>query len=509
MPPPNRNHDEQEFTEEDTIMLKISKFSLCIALSMLFAPHGAATAQECNASLFVKSVERTLFSTSDMEEKIYFFDEPTLCAEQSNCPQKRKSYILTTDKVLVSNITLNKNDFTCVSYKNKSKVIGWIESKYIDTGERPVGYQKVHQKALRGDAKWLKTAIQTNPALLEKLTPFDESPLYIAALAGKLDAVKVLLDLGADPSRTTKLGDTPYFAAKSLGHKQVAKLLEDRGAQGPSNVKDHFGNTAEVYFARLPEKPWDWAKETVRSNLKGQRAKRAGNSCSEVRVRDIKEYFQPVFRLAETLHTGDGDLEYSFRFPMDCPKYWAWSSALTQLGKGSTAEDRDILDIRGQCELVGNFARIMRESKPVTKDFVSSFDWCASALKDYPYPLVDCGEVLQTREQGEKCDKLMAQKQLPPISSFLPRSAQYCKAHKGSIYLKLNDAGCKPAAEEDDYEKTGFEVKRITLADFNLDGFMDVDVLFCAPSGTGGSHPCNSARLTKKSEKGAWEFVRE
>jgi hypothetical protein len=151
----------------------------------------------------------------------------------------------------------------------------------------------------------------------------------------------------------------------------------------------------------------------------------------------------------------------------------------------------------------------MRESKPVTKDFVSSFDWCASALKDYPYPLVDCGEVLQTREQGEKCDKLMAQKQLPPISSFLPRSAQYCKAHKGSIYLKLNDAGCKPAAEEDDYEKTGFEVKRITLADFNLDGFMDVDVLFCAPSGTGGSHPCNSARLTKKSEKGAWEFVRE
>ena len=471
---------------------------------MLFAALGAAAAQECNASLFVKPVERALFSTSDIEEKIYFFDEPTLCVAQSNCPQKRKSYILTTDKVQVSNIALSKNYFTCVSYKNKSRVIGWIESKYIDTGERPVGYQKVHQKALRGDAKWLKEAIQKNPALLEQLTPFDESPLYIAALLGKLDAVKVLLDLGADPSSATKLGDTPYFAAKSLGRKEVAKLLEDRGAQGPSNVKDHFGNTAEVYFARLPDKPWDWAKETVSLNLKGQRAVGAGNSCSEVRVRDIKEYFQPVFRLAETLHADDGDIEYSFRLPMDCPKYLAWNNALSKFDGATTFEIKTFLAVQTQCELVKKSARIVRESKPVAKDFVSSFDWCASPLKDYPYLLVDCGEALQGKEQAEKCEKLEAQKQLPPISDYFLGSILNCKANKGIINLK----DCKIPVEGN-YESEGFEVSRITLADFNLDGFMDVDVFFCTPTGSSGSFPCNNVRLTKKSKKGAWELVRE
>jgi len=503
VPPPIRIPSAKKFTEKDTIMLKLSKFLLCFALSILFAVHGAA-AQECNASLFVKSVERTLFSTSDTEEKVHFFDEPTLCASQLICPQKRKSYILTSDKVLVSNIGLSKNGFTCVSYKDKSKVIGWIESKYIDTGERPVGYQKVHQKALRGDAKWLKTAIQKNPALLEQLTPFDESPLYIAALLGKLDAVKVLLELGADPSRTTKLGDTPYFAATSLGHKQVTALLEERGAQGSSDVKDHYGNTAGAYFIRLPEIPGGWSKEIVHSKLQGQHAKHAGNSCSEVRVRDIKEYLEPVFRISETLHTDDGDLEYSFRFPMDCPKYLAWSSALSGSGGASTFEIKTFLAVQTQCELVKKSARIVRENKPVTKDFVSSFDWCASPLQDYPYLLVDCGEAVQGKEQSEKCEKLEAQKQLPPISDYFLGSTLNCKANKGIINLK----DCKTPVEGD-YESEGFEIRRITLADFNLDGFMDVDVFFCTPAGSGGSFPCNNVRFTKKSKKGAWELVRE
>ncbi|MDA7892266.1 ankyrin repeat domain-containing protein, partial [Akkermansiaceae bacterium] len=64
--------------------------------------------------------------------------------------------------------------------------------------------------------------------------PSNSSPLTIAAREGHDIIVKHLLELGADPLAPNSNGITPWVAAKSSGHSQIAELLETRGADRDS-----------------------------------------------------------------------------------------------------------------------------------------------------------------------------------------------------------------------------------------------------------------------------------
>ena len=60
-------------------------------------------------------------------------------------------------------------------------------------------------------------------------------------MKGHLDAVRLLLDAGADPDAKFN-GDDPMTVARDRGHEEVARLLEDvrsrRGRAGPA-ATDH------------------------------------------------------------------------------------------------------------------------------------------------------------------------------------------------------------------------------------------------------------------------------
>ncbi|CAL4926677.1 unnamed protein product [Urochloa decumbens] len=54
--------------------------------------------------------------------------------------------------------------------------------------------------------------------------------LHAAALDGKLDTVRYLLDNGADPNKKDEPGEVPLHCAAKYGHDEVTKLLLSRGA---------------------------------------------------------------------------------------------------------------------------------------------------------------------------------------------------------------------------------------------------------------------------------------
>jgi cytohesin len=91
------------------------------------------------------------------------------------------------------------------------------------------------------------------------------SPLHVAAAHGKLAAVRVLLDRGADPNSGVDVkggatragansppGRTPLFDAVGKGHADVAKLLLERGAR--PDLASPGGGTALHVAAAAGEK---------------------------------------------------------------------------------------------------------------------------------------------------------------------------------------------------------------------------------------------------------------
>ena len=67
------------------------------------------------------------------------------------------------------------------------------------------------------------------------------TPLLLAAWKGHREVTKVLLDRGADPNKADKFGMLPLHEAATKGHGDVAELLIARGSN--VNTEDKFGRT--------------------------------------------------------------------------------------------------------------------------------------------------------------------------------------------------------------------------------------------------------------------------
>ena len=91
----------------------------------------------------------------------------------------------------------------------------------------------LYEAATVGNARRLKTILGQSRVRVNEATKeegFD--PLGLAAFFGHAEAVKVLLDHGADVHAIRDGGHSPIDDAKEKGHAAIADLLRARGAKG-------------------------------------------------------------------------------------------------------------------------------------------------------------------------------------------------------------------------------------------------------------------------------------
>lgn len=70
-----------------------------------------------------------------------------------------------------------------------------------------------------------------NGATIDARNDIQRTPLMIAAVAGNVEAARLLLDRGADiEARELRQGDTPLILASFYGHLEIVKLLVENGA---------------------------------------------------------------------------------------------------------------------------------------------------------------------------------------------------------------------------------------------------------------------------------------
>lgn len=97
--------------------------------------------------------------------------------------------------------------------------------------------QKLAAQMLSEEPNWIHATSSTG-----------ETALHYLAVEGDTEAVKFLIDKGADVNTATPYGDTPLTGAAQAGHVETCLLLIEKGAD--VNAKDGIDFTAMHHAAK-------------------------------------------------------------------------------------------------------------------------------------------------------------------------------------------------------------------------------------------------------------------
>jgi ankyrin repeat protein len=95
----------------------------------------------------------------------------------------------------------------------------------------------LHEASRRGHIEVVRILLElgADPTAQDK---DGETPLHSASRMGKVEAIRVLLELGADPTAQDKYGETPLHSASRMGKVEAIRVLLELGADPTAQDKN-------------------------------------------------------------------------------------------------------------------------------------------------------------------------------------------------------------------------------------------------------------------------------
>ncbi|MDP8246250.1 MAG: acyltransferase family protein [Candidatus Hinthialibacter antarcticus] len=93
-----------------------------------------------------------------------------------------------------------------------------------------------------GDLEKIRAFVEDGAGINQQDQIYGITPLSTATMTGQLEAVELLLELGADVNMPVRDGSTPLHTAAFFGEAEVAKVLLQNGAD--ADIKNSYGQTS-------------------------------------------------------------------------------------------------------------------------------------------------------------------------------------------------------------------------------------------------------------------------
>lgn len=107
----------------------------------------------------------------------------------------------------------------------------------------------LHEAAMNGDLKAIAQHVEAGSDLNEQDPMSGATPMIIATVFGKVDAIKALIKGGAGINYKNNDGSTPLIVAAVFNQVDIAKVLVDAGAD--LNARNNDGSTALISASLL------------------------------------------------------------------------------------------------------------------------------------------------------------------------------------------------------------------------------------------------------------------
>lgn len=125
--------------------------------------------------------------------------------------------------------------------KQENSVKEKRQSSISQTSSKPPSID-IHTATLLGDLDAIHQHIMAGSDLDERDPTVGSSPLITAAVFGKTEVAKALIEAGADVNIKNNEGSTALHTAAFLCRTEIVQMLLDNGAD--KNLKNNYGSTA-------------------------------------------------------------------------------------------------------------------------------------------------------------------------------------------------------------------------------------------------------------------------
>ena len=131
--------------------------------------------------------------------------------------------------------------FTVCSNKDRNSTVDEKQSPISQKSPEPPSVD-IHTATFLGDLKAIHQHIKAGSDLDERDPTVGSSPLITAAVFGKTEVAKALIEAGADVNLQNNEGSTPLITAAFFCRIEIVEALLEKGAD--KSVKNNYGSTA-------------------------------------------------------------------------------------------------------------------------------------------------------------------------------------------------------------------------------------------------------------------------